>query len=201
MAFTSHLSNNNEIKASILHQILLSPRKILLFLLTSLRDCSKIAVNSAEITSVVTTFAGLVSLRTLDLSHNKIEKLDNKTNSLLEDCLSLETVSRIKPAVILVCHWCGQFQLNLSHNRISFITRKTFPSNPYFPYKLKEVDLSYNSMPVVTFDLVFGTSKLEKLNLSHNVIGDIRKGKFANLVWEVGKVVASRRQALFPTSF
>lgn len=43
------------------------------------------------------TFAGLVSLRTLDLSHNKIEKLDNKTNSLLEDCLSLETVSQIKP--------------------------------------------------------------------------------------------------------
>lgn len=32
-------------------------------------------------------------------------------------------------------------------------------------------------MPVVTFDLVFGTSKLEKLNLSYNAIGDIRKGK------------------------
>lgn len=39
-------------------------------------------------------------------------------------------------------------------------------------------------MPVVTFDLVFGTSKLEKLNLSHNVIADIRKGKFANLKQE-----------------
>lgn len=66
----------------------------------------------------------------------------------------------------------------MSHNKISFITRKTFPSNPYVPYKLREIDLSYNSMPVVTFDLVFGTSKLERLNLSHNVIADIRKGQF-----------------------
>lgn len=53
--------------------------------------------------------------------------------------------------------------------------------------------MSYNSMPVVTFDLVFGTSKLERLNLSHNVIADIRKGKLTNSKWEVGKVVTSSR--------
>lgn len=38
--------------------------------------------------------AGLVSLRTLDLSHNLLEKLDNKTHGLLDDCLSLERVTR-----------------------------------------------------------------------------------------------------------
>ena len=38
-------------------------------------------------------FSGLVSLRTLDLSHNFIEKIDNKTHGLLDDCLSLERVS------------------------------------------------------------------------------------------------------------
>lgn len=59
---------------------------------------------------------------------------------------------------------------------MSFITRKTFPSDPYVPYKLTEIDLSYNKMPVLTFDIVFGTSKVEKLNLSHNSIADIRKG-------------------------
>jgi Leucine-rich repeat (LRR) protein len=101
---------------------------------------------------------GLVALQSLDLSHNKIEKLDNKTHGLFDDCLSLE-------------------RLNLSHNRISFITRKTFPSSPYVPYKLSDIDLSYNSMPVVTFDLVFGTSKVQKLNLAHNSISDIRKGE------------------------
>lgn len=37
-------------------------------------------------------FFGLVSLRKMDLSSNFIEKLDNKTNSVLEDCLSLREV-------------------------------------------------------------------------------------------------------------
>jgi Leucine-rich repeat (LRR) protein len=37
-------------------------------------------------------FFGLVSLRKMDLSRNSIEKLDNKTNSIFEDCLSLQEV-------------------------------------------------------------------------------------------------------------
>ncbi|CAG9858326.1 unnamed protein product [Phyllotreta striolata] len=107
-------------------------------------------------------FQGLVSLRHLDLSFNKISKMDNKTNSLLEDCLSLE-------------------KLNLSHNKVGFITKKFFPSNKYIPYKLKEVDLSYNSMPVLTVDLTIGTSKLEILNLSHNAIATVRPGVVGNI--------------------
>jgi hypothetical protein len=39
---------------------------------------------------------GLVALQSLDLSHNKIEKLDNKTHGLFDDCLSLERVGGIK---------------------------------------------------------------------------------------------------------
>ncbi|KAF7275525.1 hypothetical protein GWI33_011631 [Rhynchophorus ferrugineus] len=66
--------------------------------------------------------------------------------------------------------------MNLSHNRVTFITRKMFPSNPYYPYKLKEIDLSYNSIPVITYDLIFGTGRVEVLNMSHNAIADIRKG-------------------------
>ncbi|EZA50723.1 Chaoptin [Ooceraea biroi] len=107
-------------------------------------------------------FQGLVSLRTLDLSHNRLEKLDNKTHGLLDDCLSLE-------------------RLNLSHNKISFITRKTLPNDPWIPYRLKEVDLSYNTMPVVTFDLIAGSKKLEYLNLSHNNINEIRRYVIGNL--------------------
>ncbi|XP_063228922.1 chaoptin [Bacillus rossius redtenbacheri] len=107
-------------------------------------------------------FQGLVSLRTLDLSYNKLEKLDNKTNSLLEDCLSLENV-------------------NLSHNRISFVTRKTFPSSPWIPYRLRQVDLSHNTMPVLTFDLTVGTAKLEVLNVSYNAINEIRRYVLGNM--------------------
>ncbi|XP_022909438.2 protein artichoke [Onthophagus taurus] len=107
-------------------------------------------------------FLGLVALKTLDLSFNKIEKLDNKTHGLLDDLLSLE-------------------HINLSNNKISFISRKMFPSNPYYPYKLYDIDLSYNHMPIITYDLIFGTSKVKKLNISHNAIGDVRKYVLGNL--------------------
>lgn len=38
--------------------------------------------------------AGLVSLTTLDVSFNQLNSLDNKTHSLLDDCLSLKYVSK-----------------------------------------------------------------------------------------------------------
>ncbi|EDW02077.1 chaoptin [Drosophila grimshawi] len=106
-------------------------------------------------------FIGLPSLRSLDLSHNTLSKLDNKTNGVLDDLLSLET-------------------LNLSHNRISFVTKKTFPSHQYIPYNLKYLDLSYNQMPVLTYDITFGTKKLRKLNVSHNQINELRRGVLSN---------------------
>jgi Leucine-rich repeat (LRR) protein len=39
-------------------------------------------------------FFGLVSLRKMDLSENLLEKLDNRTNSIFEDCLSLQEVKK-----------------------------------------------------------------------------------------------------------
>ncbi|XP_061510197.1 toll-like receptor 6 [Anopheles gambiae] len=107
-------------------------------------------------------FFGLVSLRRLDLSHNLLTTIDNKTHGLLDDCLSLD-------------------ELNLSHNRVSFVTRKTFPSDPYIPYRLRSVDLSYNTMSIVTGDLKVGTGTVHHLNLSHNNIKDIRPNVLGNL--------------------
>lgn len=106
-------------------------------------------------------FIGLPSLRTLDLSHNSLSKLDNKTHGVLDDLLSLE-------------------RLDLSHNRISFVTKRTFPSHQYIPYNLKYLDLSYNQMPVMTYDITFGTKKLLSLNVSHNQINELRRGVLAN---------------------
>uniref|UniRef100_A0A182NUG8 LRRCT domain-containing protein n=1 Tax=Anopheles dirus TaxID=7168 RepID=A0A182NUG8_9DIPT len=110
-------------------------------------------------------FVGLVSLRRLDLSHNLLSTLDNKTHGLLESCLSLEEVIR----------------LNISHNRFSFVTRKMFPSDPYIPYRLRSINLSYNSMSIVTGDLKVGTGTVYHLNLSHNNIKEIRPGVLGNL--------------------
>ncbi|XP_059473755.1 chondroadherin-like protein [Neocloeon triangulifer] len=107
-------------------------------------------------------FQSLVSLRKLDLSHNGLEKLDNKSHGLLDDCLSLE-------------------KIDLSFNNIGFVTRPMFPSNPYIPYKLREVDLSHNAIPVLTMDLTWGAKKVQVLNVSHNLINEIRSGVLGNL--------------------
>ncbi|KAF7997541.1 hypothetical protein HCN44_006112 [Aphidius gifuensis] len=110
----------------------------------------------------VGAFKGLVSLRILDISYNQIERLDNKTHALLNDCLSLE-------------------KINLSHNRISFISKHTFPSDPWISFKLKEIDLSYNSISVISYDLTIGTRKVITMNLSNNHINEIRQYVIGNL--------------------
>lgn len=51
-------------------------------------------MSSNQIKTIPTdAFTGLVSLRQLDLSFNQLRKLDNKTNGVIDDCLSLESVS------------------------------------------------------------------------------------------------------------
>ena len=54
-------------------------------------------------------------------------------------------------------------------------------NQPRIPYKLEEVDLSYNSMPVLTDGVLRGTSHLRRLNISHNIINDVRKYVLGNL--------------------
>ncbi|XP_055589039.1 toll-like receptor 13, partial [Uranotaenia lowii] len=107
-------------------------------------------------------FYGLVSLRKLDISRNLITSIDNKTNGLLDACLSLE-------------------EIDLSHNRFSFVTKKTFPSDPYVPYRLRKINLSYNTMSIITNDLKVGTKTVQHLNMSHNNIKEIRRGVLGNL--------------------
>ena len=72
-----------------------------------------------------------------------------------------------------------------------------FPENPWIPYRLERVDLSHNLLPVLTFDITFGTKKLKSLNLSNNAINDIRKYVSGNLTaLEVLDLSNNRLQAL-----
>lgn len=56
-----------------------------------------------------------------------------------------------------------------------------FPSNPWVPYRLEHIDLSHNLIPVLTFDVTFGTKKVKFFNVSHNSINEIRKHVIGNL--------------------
>ncbi len=67
-------------------------------------------------------------------------------------------------------------QVNLTHNQISFLTGKTFPESPWIPYRLAEVDLSFNRMPVLSKEILIGTKKVRHLNLRGNILNEIRPG-------------------------
>ena len=110
----------------------------------------------------VAAFGGLVSLNKLDLSHNYIERKDNGTQCFFEDNLSLDT-------------------LDLSHNQIGSITTLTFPSKQWTPYRLREINLSYNSLYLITREILIGTQKVKVLNLSSNHITEIRTNILGNL--------------------
>jgi len=107
-------------------------------------------------------FSGLVSLTHLYLSNNSLNSLANHTNSALDPLLSIHL-------------------LNLSHNQITFIRSGTFPRSPYIPYKLRILDLSYNSIPLLDTASVAGWLQLKMLNLSHNLLGELRPSILTNL--------------------
>ena len=92
----------------------------------------------------------------------------------------VNSLSRETPcnSSVIKCMCLSVCQVNLSHNKISFVTRHTFPSSPWVPYKLREVDLSYNVMPVLTYDITVGTDRVELLNISHNILNEIRQCEF-----------------------
>ena len=94
----------------------------------------------------------------LDLSYNALHKVENRTTGLFDPLLSIKV-------------------LNVSHNNLSNVGEYTFSHHKWIPYKLKEVDLSYNSLPVVTEDFLLGMQHVQKLNLSHNLLNEIRKGE------------------------
>ena len=56
-----------------------------------------------------------------------------------------------------------------------------FPENKWIPYRLQWVDLSHNHMPVLTKELLIGTKHLRHLNVSANMLNDVRDGVISNL--------------------
>lgn len=59
-----------------------------------------------------------------------------------------------------------------------------FPEHKWIPYRLEKLDLSHNNMPVITNDMLVGTKHLKYLNISYNILSDIRKGTNAQVLQE-----------------
>jgi len=103
---------------------------------------------------------GLVSLQVLDLSYNSLTRIENRTNSMFEDLLSLQ-------------------RLSLSGNRLSFLTSKSIPSSPWVPYKVNFVDLSHNHLESISTSN--GFHAVQELLLHHNHIRSVVPGIFGNM--------------------
>ena len=63
------------------------------------------------------------------------------------------------------------------------MTGKTFPESPWIPYRLAEVDLSYNQMPVISKEILMGTKKVRHLSLRGNLINEILPGMLLNPIY------------------
>lgn len=103
---------------------------------------------------------GLVSLQVLDLSYNSLTRIENRTNSMFEDLLSLQ-------------------RLYLSGNRLSFLTSKSLPSSPWVPYKVNFVDVSHNHLESISTSS--GFHAVQELVLHHNHIRSVVPGIFGNM--------------------
>ena len=102
------------------------------------------------------TFADLINLRTLDLSHNRMTRLDGKTFSSLTS-LNL---------------------LNLAHNEIDSIPEDSFASLS----SLQSLILSHNHLSKIDSSLpLSGLRGLMSLSLDHNGIETIHDQAFVNI--------------------
>ena len=114
--------------------------------------------NQLDLTSSE-SFKGLVSLEELDLGYNSITKTGNRSNCFLEDLLSCQKVS-------------------LRANQLSYIHKKSFPSNEYYKYKIRELDLSHNN--IESLSVTEGFQTIQSLNLSRNNFRKLIPGIFGN---------------------
>jgi Leucine-rich repeat (LRR) protein len=73
-----------------------------------------------------------------------------------------------------------------------------FPEHRWIPYKLEHLDLSHNNMPVITKEMLVGTKHLKYLNISYNILTDIRKGNLLLQLKIIDKVVKNCCPAIKP---
>lgn len=95
----------------------------------------------------------------------------------MADLVYKKILTRINSLQIPLHNMTGLKILNVSHNQIATIPKKTFPKL----YELHTIDLSYNNVSDI-FNSVFQTLfSLRTLDLSHNSLETIKPGTFGPL--------------------
>lgn len=188
-----HLQNNElyELPKGVFHQL-----KQLLVL-----DLSQNQLTSHHINNE--TFAGLLRLRVLNLSHNALTRIDSKTfsdlNILQVLILKNNSIGYIDENAFLPLY--NLFELNLAENRLHTLNDKLFDGLKVLSKltlnnnlisivetnvfekcpNLKELDLSSNQLQDVPDALKY-LSDLRTLDLGENLIVKFRAGAFKNLI-------------------
>ncbi|GIY81710.1 toll-like receptor Tollo [Caerostris darwini] len=108
------------------------------------------------------SFSNLHQLENLDLAHNKLERVTDD----------------------MICHLSSLKVLNLTHNDLSsaitFANNSSSKLHKHCANSLSELDLSYNSISIITKKDLQNFKRLRVLNLAHNDLFDLDETMFTN---------------------
>merc|ERR1712004_153923 len=133
----------------------------------------------------VEAYSGLLQLITLDLSKNNLTWVPPgafKTLVSLQDInLSHNRLEKLENKTAGLFDDCFSIKsIDLSHNNIPFITKRMFPEDKFQPYKLERIDLSHNILNDVRKFILGNLTSLTTLDISHNSLTD---GKITEDRW------------------
>eukprot|EP00092_Neocalanus_flemingeri_P010605 GFUD01011424.1.p1 GENE.GFUD01011424.1~~GFUD01011424.1.p1 ORF type:complete len:1305 (-),score=340.61 GFUD01011424.1:343-4257(-) len=140
-------------------------------------DLKSLDLSSNDIQSVNQTEISLYpQLQILDLSRNKISRLDGGQNyKLVRLDLSHNDISSLRRIKLSKLH--AMAHLDLSYNKITSVPPKSFPVNS----KLEFLNLASNSIEILESDCFHELENLEELKLNRNKLSSFPKEIFIKL--------------------
>lgn len=160
-----------------------------------------ISLNSKKISTIdSSTFNGLTSLYTLDISSNQLTKIDPSTFNGLTPLffldISFNQLTTVYPSLF---NGLAKLQyLDLNRNQLTTIDPSTFKGLP-----LVSLRLSYNNITTIDPSTFNKMTKLRWLRLDNNQLNKIEEGTFKDLInlsylnLETNNIVSFNQYALF----
>ena len=185
MAFTGlmELPKNFLSGCKELRKLTISRSKLTELPPTLLRDATKLEKidfsynNIQSLPEII--FEGLENLQELILTSNNIKRISehlfNPTNNLRKLLIQKNDLEEIDENSFRRTNLIEE--IDMSRNNITFEDTECFKSNNF--QKLRTLDLSHNLIKLINMDFHL-MSKLQKLNLNHNIVGPILRPEDIN---------------------